>query len=459
MKRQPLAVIADAAFLIAGLFVLYTVFGGAVRWKTALFRITLTEPTRPLQICLLALVIKMLFGLERGLFASLSTRRLPAVSPLAARLHQLDRYLHALFVAHWANLVLVVAVVMGSLGLFELYSRQFPQTLPQALGNHLATGYHTGPSGIYRYSSELRMNLMRPSYERRMYFNGYTWHHKTDSLGFRNPVERATASVVLLGDSMVYGHGLEETSTVRHHLEALLGQPVANLGIQGNAIHQEYQVLKTYGLRLRPRYVFLFFLANDVDDLGAALTDSELIAFLKTSVTDHTTPYFEIDRRPARPFDLEAYLAELYVVKAFDFLWQSLRAHGLRRAEAAEAHWRTLPPFQDRSRMALAMEFHLHALRKIQDLADRHRFALVNVFTYTGTGVFPQEPIYEGLLESFCHTHGIAFLSLRSPVEQAIESGQDVFLKRDGHFSDRGARLAAEVLARYVDDHPPPARP
>jgi hypothetical protein len=141
----------------------------------------------------------------------------------------------------------------------EGYLRYFPHTLPRALGNYVGSRYHTGPAGIYRYSWQLRTNIMRPNDDRLMYFNGYWWHHKTDSRGFRNPVDRETAAVVLLGDSIIYGHGVEETSTVRHQLETILGQPVVNLGVQGSSIHDEYQVLKTFGLSLRPRYVACSF--------------------------------------------------------------------------------------------------------------------------------------------------------------------------------------------------------
>ena len=102
--------------------------------------------------------------------------------------------------------------------------------------------------------------------------------------------------MVLLGDSMIYGHGVEETSTVRHHLEQALGRPVANLGMQAAGIHQEYQVLKRFGVPLAPRYVFLFFLVNDIFDLTVALTDQDMERFLALPVEDHTTPYF--DRQP-----------------------------------------------------------------------------------------------------------------------------------------------------------------
>jgi hypothetical protein len=457
MKRQWLAIVADAALFVAGLSALYTLFGGEVRWRTAFFRITLTEPHRPIEICVLLVLIKAVAGLDRGLFASLATIRLPVVGPAAAFLHALDRRLRALFLAYRVPLLLSVASLLLSLGALELYLRYLPFTLPHALANHVASGYHTGPSGIYRYAPELRTNLMRPNHERTMYFNGYRWHHRTDSRGFRNPVERTYASVVLLGDSMVYGHGVEETSTVRHHLETILGQPVANLGIQGSSIHDEYQVLKAFGVSLHPRYVFLFFLANDIADL-ALLTESEMSAFLGTPLDDHSTPYFDT-RTPRKQAwhvawsrAVESHLEDLYVVKAWGFLRGSLRARLGKPAEASEDVLSLVGPFPGGPEAALAMRFHLHAVRKIQNLADRNHFQVVNVFTYTGA--IRDEAAYEKILEAFCRIHGIAFLSLRPAFERALRNGEDVFLKEDGHLSDAGARLAAEVLARYIDRHP-----
>ena len=453
--RQWLAIIADTVLLVAVFFLLYTAFGGEVRWSTPLFRMTLTEPKRPIQICILVILVKAIAGLDRGLFAALAATAVPVVAPAAAFLHEGDRRLRTVFLAYRAPLLVSAGSLILSLGLLELGLRSFPLALPHALANHVTTRYNTGPSGIYRYARELHTTLMRPNDDRILYFNGYRWHHQTDSRGFRNPSERSSASVVLLGDSIVYGHGVEETSTIRSHLEALLGQPVANLGKQGSSIHDEYQTLKAFGLSLQPRYVFVFFLGNDIDDLKL-LTDDEMSAFLRTPGTDHSTPYFVI--RPPRmrpwyvrwPRSIEARLEDLYVARAFDFLWRGLSGRG--RAEASEDVLASLPPVPGGPATALAMRFHLHALRKIQDLADTHHFQFVLVFTYTGW--MRDEPAYEKILEAFCRIHRIAFLSLRPAFEAASPRLEDLFLKGDGHLSDAGARLAAEVVAQYIDQHP-----
>jgi lysophospholipase L1-like esterase len=317
----------------------------------------------------------------------------------------------------------------------------------------VATGYDARPSGIYRFNPEMKMSFMRPNYERRMYFNAYYWTHRTDSLGFRNPEDRESAYVVLLGDSMIYGHGLEEHSTVRYHLETLLKKPIANLAAQGNSIHQEYQVLKTFGLRLKPAYVFLFFLHNDITDLTVFLTDDEMRRFLSIPVADHATPYFEIKPARQRTRWFAPFLDDLYVRKAYQFLKKVLWSGGRAQAEAFTAEWEPLPPFHGNPRMPLAMQFHLQALRKIQHLANMYNFRFINVFIYTGLG--QAEPLYEGILESFCKTQGIRFVSLRDEIERAVRRGEQVFLPQDGHFSDAGTRLVARVIAGQIQESPP----
>jgi len=44
--------------------------------------------------------------------------------------------------------------------------------------------------------------------------------------------------IVLLGDSMVYGHGVYADGTSSHYLKNITGKVVANLGVQADYIHQ-----------------------------------------------------------------------------------------------------------------------------------------------------------------------------------------------------------------------------
>jgi hypothetical protein len=438
---QVAAVLLDLLFLLAGAGLVFVLLGGRVLSNTGLFQLKLTRVDLPVNTAITVLVVKAVTGWDRGVFAWLAARRAPVVSGVASALHAFDRMLHAWLTARWRELALCVTAVVLTLGVLEGYMRWFPETLPAALGNHVTSAYHTGPSGIYRYVPKLGLTLMRPNQDRLMYFNGYWWRHRTDSSGFRNPADRSAATVVLLGDSMIYGHGVDEPSTVRHHLEALLGEPVVNLGMQGSSIYQEYEILKAIGLGLHPRYAFAFFLGNDIDDLGLLSVD-EIEAFLRTPVHDHTTRYVKSPPAPPPEPSPGARLRELYVYRAFDFLRHHLE--GLvpwPRAASAQA-------YAAGSRGGLQLRFHLHALGKMQDLATRHGIAFVYVFIYTG--VLADEPALEQVLSDYCAANGIAFLTLRPAIERAVRNGEGVFLPGDGHFADAGARLVARVLAEYI---------
>ena len=351
------------------------------------------------------------------------------------------------------TLVAWMIIVGVCVGLTEIFLRYFHDLFPQQISNHLATGYHTGLTGIYRYDRETRRMVMKPNFERHMYFNGYRWHHKTDSMGFRNPTDRHQTDVVLLGDSMVYGHGLEEADTIRHQLEKIIKQPVSNLGQQGGSAHYEYHILKDVGLGLKPRFVLLFFLTNDIHDLTVQLSDEEMRRFIaqQTDIThiDYTTTYPPFGFWPALKM---AVSQDVYTLRAIEALKTLLRHVG--EAHAASAAWHQQPLFRRNQRLKLAMAFHLDALKKMHAIAHNNNSILVNVFMYTAQAQYAEEePVYEQILQGFCQSEHIPFLNLR-PVFSHDNEGEPLFLKNDGHFSSRGARVVAEVLGAYLESRP-----
>ena len=382
-------------------------------------------------------------------FSYLSKQNVLIINLIISRVRKIFIFIRQLYVKEKVNLLLTIVAGILTLCLLEFYFRYFPHTLPVALGNYLASAYNDGLSGIYRYRPDMKMYMMRPHYERQMYFNRYTWHHKTDAAGFRNPEDQERADIVLLGDSMIYGHGLEEPSTVRHYLEARVKKPVANLGIQGGSIHQAYQILKTYGRALHPHHVYLFFLVNDIHDLTVYLSDHEIKRFLDIPIEDHSQPYFHVKPQRRKYFDYKFYTNELYVFKAYEFFKSYIQKHWLQASRAEASSWESLAWFDKRPRYRLAMKFHLHALRKIRQLAISDHFRFTHVFIYTGMRA-AQEDMYEHILEAFCQAHDIDFYSLRDDFERALKNGETLFLPADGHFTDRGAQLVAQLLEQHM---------
>jgi hypothetical protein len=99
----------------------------------------------------------------------------------------------------------------------------------------------------------------------------FAFTYTTDEHGFRNRSpwpERA--DIVVLGDSMAFGYGVEDDQAWPTLLEENLPDSrVINLGLIGAAPQQYFRIYKTFGQALQPSLVlFCLFPGNDVTDAG-----------------------------------------------------------------------------------------------------------------------------------------------------------------------------------------------
>ena len=153
------------------------------------------------------------------------------------------------------QIALAVASLLLVLCALEATLRWRPTLLGHAFANGALSRYSTRAGGIYYADRRLRMHFMIPNYRTTMYYNGYVWQHQTDALGFRNDPLHVPADVILLGDSVVYGHGVNFEHTVGHLLERRTGRRVVNLGRQADCAYQEAYLLTTHLPVFRPRIV------------------------------------------------------------------------------------------------------------------------------------------------------------------------------------------------------------
>jgi hypothetical protein len=183
-------------------------------------------------------------------------------------------------------LLLVVTAGALTVSLLEGALLLFPGLLSGRLANYVLGGYHSDRDGIYRVDPRLGQR-MRPSFRRRLYWNGHSWTHETNADGYRGR-RLARADAVFLGDSMVYGHGVEVADTVPAWFGRLGDLAAANLGQPGIGPLQELALFEERGARLEPHRVFVCLHPNDVQDSLDAFPVQELETFL-----DHP------DRRPS----------------------------------------------------------------------------------------------------------------------------------------------------------------
>ena len=243
------------------------------------------------------------------------------------------------------RLALAVASVLLVLVALELTLRQWPTLLGYSFANGALSRYRSGAGGIHYVDRGLRMHFMIPNHRATMFSSGYVWQHETDALGFRNRPLHVPADVILLGDSVVYGHGVNFEDTIGHYLEQRSGLQVANLGHQAYCAFQEAYLLTAYVPVFRPRVVVHVFSPNDIDDLYQFLSDAAMQAFIAEPLDRITYPprtdparLLAARERKIHERSLGKRLEEdLYVMKMFRWLGHRYREwrHAASIAEAA----------------------------------------------------------------------------------------------------------------------------
>ena len=125
------------------------------------------------------------------------------------------------------------------------------------------------PSGktfppIYETSDTHAFSL-RPGIDARHYnyFNEFVKDYHINKSGTRGYNE--DGEIVMLGDSFVFGTGLNDDETVAYNLEKISGVRVVNAGVPGYAIDNSYIIARSYPCEKIK--VVGFFLGNDIKDI------------------------------------------------------------------------------------------------------------------------------------------------------------------------------------------------
>ncbi|MCD4749974.1 MAG: hypothetical protein K8R59_11420, partial [Thermoanaerobaculales bacterium] len=258
----------------------------------------------------------------------------PAISPAEAATHRPRSWSRILrlqlfrAVAVVGGLVLAVLLVEGNL-------RLFPQLFSREVMDWAFSRYDTLPGGIYVKERSTRMRFMRADFSTHTYSHGYWWTHRTDSLGFRNPPEINDRRVLLLGDSLVYGHGVEEEDTVAHFLRSEHGVSAYNMASQGQCLYEHYVLLRLYLDRLQPETVVLFVFLNDFRDLEKKRTEGEIKKIPELRRNDYEEVLARVDvLKNERPRWLQRTALELGGVRLAT-KWYQQRARAQRQGQTS----------------------------------------------------------------------------------------------------------------------------
>jgi hypothetical protein len=142
-----------------------------------------------------------------------------------------------------------------------------PGVLPRKLQNVVFSRYGTLPGDLYFREPISSVLFMFRDDEVRAFFNGYWWEHRTDHFGFRNPDDLKRREILLVGDSILYGHGVEDEYSIAHMLRTRYGYAAYSLSRQGACLNDHYVNLRLFMEDLDPQIVILFFFINDYFEL------------------------------------------------------------------------------------------------------------------------------------------------------------------------------------------------
>jgi lysophospholipase L1-like esterase len=291
-----------------------------------------------------------------------------------------------------------------------------------------------------------------------------------------------TRRIVCLGDSYLWGYGVENDETLPANLEQLLpGVEAINLGANGYSTVQKLVRLETEGLRYDPDWVVLLFCWNDLEDNFDDKKGGRPVAEWSSDgvVRIVNRPV----RSPWKPALAQwmAHHSRLYLYVAYriklarDAILRS-RAEarpaptGAAGAGADQMKFSEVSFYLGEARPALnrAWETLRQLLVMVRDLAARHdaRLLVVHVadqrdvdpvaqhelIRETGqpAGAFDWDRTGRTLME-MCAGEGIESVDL-APAFRAQPDPSALFLKRNRHWNAAGQRLAAEVVAGRLQE-------
>ncbi len=338
----------------------------------------------------------------------------------------------------------------------EIVLRASPELLGRTLQNLALSKYDRLPGGIYASGEGLPYRVMLADFETEAFFNGYRWRHRTDERGFRNPPGTGPTRILLLGDSMIYGHGVEAEETVAHHLRADYGHAVYDLSRQGDCLFNHYVLLRLYLAELDPSTAILFVHPNDfrdVEDYRRREVDTvpELARWNYRAVRDR------VERAlVARPSRIGRLIFRLRVVRLMAKTPIEIRQRwrrGARRLRLGPSQ-KTVPAFAaavlDRQRFERVERYYDKLLADLSRRCRRRGVRLVLVQLDFGGQV---GSIHRRVTETLASA--LAVLAKRHGIElydtgDAMAACGDCRLQHDGHFSPKGHRVLSEFLHREI---------
>ena len=357
----------------------------------------------------------------------------------------------------WRNRFFAIAFGLGvAIGIAELTLRLPELPLRPDLSTALFQCYGSEyeDENVAFESPKLEISVLKPNVDVGCAWNGYRWHHHGDRYGYRNPYSVSQADLVLLGDSMTYGHGVEETSTAAHFLRQELGRTVVNLGWMGDSPIQYVARLRNYALPLHPLVVVVFFFQNDFDDILAYRSPDAIRRFVANGEGSESGRYSRDELAadcPPAPTRFGDRIGEhLLTFRVLRFLSEP---HP-RRPVGPEPPFVAVPPLDEEVALEGSEQLAVDYLgaASVMMAASAREAGVRLVFSVIPTvGVGRNLQLVRQRVCAASKAVNVPFLDLigKFAIDGRLEQRGD-YLARDGHLSEQGHRRVAREVAAFI---------
>lgn len=321
--------------------------------------------------------------------------------------------------------------------------------LPDNISTVLLSRYTTEPDGMYWMDPETGFRMMRPNQQMRAHWAGHTWNHETDAWGFRNP-PRKSKEILLLGDSLVYGHGVDEPGSFAGLLRDQYGHPVYNMARQADCLYENQISLLLWLDEFEPKRVFLFVFMNDLQDALSHLelgVEPRLLSPGRLHGLRRRTE--ELRGGPEAP-SLQERLGMTYTVRLFRALWRGTRSAELFELFPASKDGAAAAPYyigavENDELYMVSSRYYRTVVGELADLLKQRGIALQLVDLDMRGGLPGYEMAADRmslLVRTLCEENGLTCYSTR----ETLAHCEECFLPRDGHLSEEGNRRVAAMM-------------